>query len=103
MLNFMVYDVDFTYGTIIEYAVNVIAENVLTQVDKYSYTLTLMEGIIEYNKDEKYVYKECMYVLTKCGMKKTRKTTVVWNILVQQKNKSEYWINLEEMKESHPV
>ena len=42
MLNPMVYDVEFQDGTIIEYAADVIAENMLTQVDEYGYTLTLM-------------------------------------------------------------
>ena len=46
MLNSMVYDVDFLDGTIREYAVNIISENMLTQVDEYVYILTLMEVII---------------------------------------------------------
>ena len=53
MLNSIAYDVGFPYGTIREYAAGFIAENMLTQVDEDGYTLTLMEGIIDYNKDEK--------------------------------------------------
>ena len=41
MLKSMVYGFDFPDGTIIEAATNVIAENMLTQVDEYGYTPTL--------------------------------------------------------------
>ena len=79
----MVYDVDFPDGTIRNYGVNVISEIMLTQVDEDVYTLTLMEGIIDYNKDYTDVSKEDMYVVTMCGKKRPRKTTVVWKLLVQ--------------------
>ena len=55
MLNTMVCGVDLLYGTIIKYAVNVIVENILSQVDEDGYTLNLMEGIINYNKENTYV------------------------------------------------
>ena len=49
MFNSMVYDVELPYGTIREYSVNFIAETLFIQVDGDGYTLTLMEGIINYN------------------------------------------------------
>ena len=75
----------------------------LTQVDEYGYTLTLMEGIIDYKKDKTDLYKEDMYVVTKCVRKKPRKKTLVWKLLVQCKDRSDYWIYMKGVKYSHPV
>jgi hypothetical protein len=47
MLDSIVYDVEFPDGTIREYSANLIAENMLTQVDSDGYSLTLMEGIVD--------------------------------------------------------
>ena len=102
MLNSMVYDADLPDGAIREYIINIITENMLTQVDKYGYTFNLMEGIIDYKKDEKAMSKEEMYVVTKCGSKLPRKTIVGWKLLVHWKDNSESWICLKYMNESHP-
>ena len=103
MLNSMVYDADLPYVTIRQYGINVISENMLTQVDEYGYTLTLMEGIIDYKKDKTDLYKEDMYVVTKCGNKLPKKKIVGWKILVQWQDKSESLICLKYMKQSHPL
>ena len=44
-----------------------------------------------------------MYVLTKSGSNQLRNATGVWKLLVMCEYKSEYWIYLKDMKESHPV
>ena len=83
MLNSIVYDVEFPDGTIREYSANLIAENMLTQVDSDGYSLSLMEGIVDYRKDEAgAVSKDDGYVVTKCGKKQLRKTTSGWHLLV---------------------
>ena len=104
MLNSIVYDVEFPDGTIREYSANLIAENMLTQVDSDGYSLTLMEGIVDYRRDEAgAVSKQDGYVVTKRGQKQLRKTTVGWSLLVRWKDQSESWVPLKDMKESHPV
>eukprot|EP00957_Ditylum_brightwellii_P091460 6964442-Ditylum_brightwellii.AAC.1 len=52
MLNSTIYEVEFPNGEIKEYAANVIAENILTQVDYGGFTTTMMEGIIDHYKDK---------------------------------------------------
>ena len=102
MLNFIIYEADLPDVTNREYDINFISENMLTQVDRYGYTLNLMEGIINYKKDKTAVSKEDMYVVTKCEIKLLIKTSVGWKIIVQWKDNSESWIWLKYMKESHP-
>ena len=50
-LNSIIYDVEFPDGTVKEYSANVIAENMLTQVDSDGFTMTLMEGIVDHKMD----------------------------------------------------
>eukprot|EP00957_Ditylum_brightwellii_P136491 10409346-Ditylum_brightwellii.AAC.1 len=52
MLNSTIYEVEFPDGEVKDYAANVIAENMLTQVDYKGFTATMMEGIIDHDRDE---------------------------------------------------
>ena len=47
IMNTVVYEVEFPDGQVKEYAANVIADNILRQVDHEGYSTTLMEGIID--------------------------------------------------------
>ena len=67
-----------------DYAANVIAENMLTQVDSDRFTLTMMDGIIDYEKDNAVaIPKSDAYVVTRHGRKRHRRTTVGWKLLVK--------------------
>ena len=50
MLNSLVYDVEFPDGAVNHYAVNVIAENVLSQVDLSGFYTQAMDKIVLYRK-----------------------------------------------------
>ena len=67
-LNSIMYEVEFIDGQVKEYRANIIAENMLAQVDSDGYSLMLMEGIVDYRKDESVVISmEDKYVITKTG------------------------------------
>ena len=104
VLNTIIYEVEFPDGQVKEYGANVIAENMLTQVDSEGYSMTLMDGIINHRKDEsKAVPKIDQYVITRSGQRRQRKTTSGWELLVKWKDESESWIKLKDMKESHRI
>jgi hypothetical protein len=105
ILNSIVYEVEFPDGQAKEYAANKIAENMLTQVDSDGYSTTLMQGIIDYNKDDAIapVPKSDKWVITAREQRRLRMSTVGWKLLVQWRDGSESWIPLKDMKESHPV
>jgi hypothetical protein len=64
----------------------------------------MMKEIIDDKKDDAVaVPKSDRYVLTSCGQKKMRKTTIGWKLLVQWADDSKSWIALKDMKEAHPV
>ena len=90
ILNMMVYKVEFNDGQMKEYAANIIAENMLTQVDSEGFPATMMEGIVDYHKDEATaVAKADAYVVTSRGQQHLQQTTKGWKLLVKWKDGSE--------------
>jgi hypothetical protein len=104
ILNSIVYEVEFPDGQTKEYAANTIAENMLSQIDSDGYSTALMQGIIDYKKDEATaIPKTDKWVVTSRGQRRLRMSTVGWKLLVQWRDGTETWIPLKDMKESHPV
>jgi hypothetical protein len=103
-LNSVMYEVEMPDGQVKEYCANVIAQNMLAQVDPDGYSMALMGGIVDHRRDHtKAVSVEEAYVVTKSGQKRLRKTTIGWDLLVRWKDQSESWVRLADMKEAHPV
>ena len=75
---------EFPDGQVKEYAANIIAENMLTQVDSDATSTTLMEAIVDHRKDdEKALQHHEKYVQTKNGSHHLRKTMKGWELLHQ--------------------
>jgi hypothetical protein len=51
-MNSIVHEVEFPSGQVKEYAANVIAEHMLSQINEDGYSSTLMESIVDHMKDE---------------------------------------------------
>ena len=51
ILNTMSYEVEFSDGQVKEYSANVIAENMVSQVDEEGFSTALMEAIVDCRKD----------------------------------------------------
>ena len=87
-----------------EYGTNIIPENMLTKVDSDRYSLSLMDSIIDHQRDlSQAIPTEDKHITMKSRQKRLRKTTKGWKLLIKWKNKSKVWINLADMKEVHPV
>ena len=65
--NSIIYDVEFPDGEVKEYAANILAENMLTQVDMERHNMLLMEQIVDWNKDSSAVPMEDKNLTTKSG------------------------------------
>lgn len=82
-LNTMVYDVEFPYGKVKEYSANIIAENILTQVDEEGFSTTMLCAIIDHVKDENMAINKCdEYVVNNRGVRHPQKTTQGWKLTV---------------------
>jgi hypothetical protein len=99
----MVYEVEFPDGKMKEYAANVLAENMLSQVDSEGFSTVLFDGIVDFRKNETAIKKADRFLVTKRGRRKLRQTTVGWELLVAWKDGSETWMPLKSLKESNPV
>ena len=103
-LNTVTYDVVFSDGQVKEYGANIIAENMLTQVDSDGYSLPLMDSIIDHHKDSSQAIPiEDKYITTKSRQRRFQKTMKGWKLHIKWKDKSKAWINLVDMKEAHLV
>ena len=103
-LNTVTYNVEFSNGQVKEYGANIIAENMLTQVDLDGYSISLMDSIIDHHTDPSQAIPiEDKYIRTKSGQRRLCKTTKGWKLHIKWKDKSKAWINLADMKEVHLV
>ena len=103
ILNSLVYEVEFPDGVMKSYAANIIAENILYQVDSHGRHHHVMEGILDYRKDNSALTKANAFITTKRGQRKLRQTTIGWHFKVQWKDGSSQWVPLKLLKESNPV
>ena len=104
LLNSHLYEVEFTDGSVREYSANLIAENILVQVDEDGYSLTTINAIIDHKQDpEIVVAKEDGFTTCQRGKRRLRKATIGWQCLVQWSDASETWVPLKDSKESRPV
>ena len=55
ILNTIVYDVEFPDGAVVQYAANIIQENLLTQVDPDGHQYHVLDSILEYATDDNAV------------------------------------------------
>ena len=71
----------------------------ITQVYHEGYSIMLMNGIVDYKKDDAVaISKADKYATTRRGRRQLRRSTVVWKLLKQWKDGSETWIPLKDMK-----
>ena len=67
-INSIVYEVEFPGKQVREYSANIIVQNMITQVDHEGYSTMLMNGIVDYKKDNAVaISKADKYVITRRG------------------------------------
>ena len=103
LLNTIIYDVQFPNGDIREYAANVIAQNMFSQVDEQGRSHVLLDSILDYSMGDDAVPMSEKYVMTKSGQRRYRMTTKGWQLLVLWKDGTEQWVPLKLLKEANPI
>ena len=103
MLDTRLYEVELSDGTIAEYYANVIAENMLSQVDSEGRQHLLMEEITDHKKSDAAIAKDDGWIETSGNQRRRKKTTKGWKLYVKWKDQSHDWIPLKDLKESYPV
>jgi hypothetical protein len=97
-----VYEVTFPDGHIEEYAANIIAENIYSQVDGEVHQFIMLKEIIDYKKDDTAVHIYDKWI--QHGSNKTfRKTTQGWQLCILWHDGTTSWEHLHNLKESNPM
>ena len=103
LLYTLVYNVEFPDGAVKNYAANLIAENVLSQVNLNGYYTNTMEEILDHERDGTAVRMADKFFKTKQVKLTQRHMTFGWSLLIKWKNGPKEWVHLKVLKESNPV
>jgi hypothetical protein len=80
----MVNEVEFQDGEVNEYSANIIAENMLNQVDQEPFFITIFKGILEYKKDKNAAMSKIdAFSVDKIGRRQRKKSTKGLKLLVE--------------------
>ena len=99
----MVYDIMFTDGAVCQYAENIIAENMYSQVDSNVHHTLLLKEITDHRKSAMTVPIYEKFLVSDTGSKSLRNTTKGWNFLYLWKYCSTTWAPLKDLKDSNHV
>jgi len=97
------YVVEFADGAAQNFTANVIAKNMISQVDSDGHDYLLLHEITDHRTDATAVKTADGFILTKTGQRRPKIMTVGWELCVKWKEGSTDWIKLKDLKESYPV
>ena len=89
----------FPDGAICQYAANVIAESMYSQVDSNGHHTLLLKEITNHRKTTATIPIYDKYIVFKTGRKPLRKTTKGCDFLCLWKEGSSTWVLLKDLKE----
>jgi hypothetical protein len=103
LLDTRLYEVEFPDGSTEAIAANLIAENMLSQVDDEGRSYAVMSEIVDHRTNGHALSKDDGYVEDKRGKRHPRITTRGWELQVEWRDGSTTWVPLSELKESNPI
>ena len=103
MLDSREYEVEFINGEIENFTANIIAENLLAQVDQEGHRQLLIDEITDYRILQDAIPKSEGTFKTHHGATRKKKTTRGWELFVRWKDGSTDWVALKDLKDSYPV
>ena len=95
------YEVEYDNGDTEIIAANILAENILGQVDKHGFWELLMDEIVDHRQNSDAIPKEKGTFITTSGTTRLVHTTCGWDFYMRWKNGSHTWITLKDLKESY--
>jgi hypothetical protein len=102
ILDTRIFQVEFPDGHLEEYATNIIAEALYSQVDEQGNTTGLMHEICDHRKSDKAIPISEGFV-TSGSSPKPVITTKGWDLKIKWKDGSTDWIPLTQIKEANPI
>ena len=103
ILNTQVYEVMFPDGSVKQYAANIIAENIFSQIDEYGYRYQLLRNIINHKKDASAIEKGNEFIISRKGNRTRKHTTKGWYFEVEWADGTSSWVKLKDLKQDNPI
>ena len=103
LTNTSLYEVEFPDGHVEELQCNIIAENMMSQVDSEGHYYQLLAGISDHRSTYLAITKKNGFIRIKIGNLQPKKTTMGWSIEVEWKDGSVSWVPLKDLKASNPI
>ena len=98
MLDSRIYEVEYSDGSLEAFTANIIAENILSQVDEQGHRQLMMDEIMDHRKTSDAIKKDdSLYIPHKT------KTTKGWEICVFWKDTSFTWVAMKDIKHAYPT
>lgn len=88
------YEVQMPDGSVETYGANIIAENIMSQVDDEGNMFVLLDEILDHKRESTALTEADAYFTTKTGRKRMKATTVGWKLLVSWKDRTSSWVRL---------
>ena len=96
LFNTLMYDIEFPNGDVRKYSDNIIAVNLLAQVNLEGFHTNVLEAILDHKRDGTAVPMSGKYFKTKQGRQTQRKTTMGWALQIKWKNGCTQWVKLKD-------
>ena len=103
MIDTRQYEVEYVDGSSEVLAANIIAENLLAQVDSEGHRQIMLDEIVDHRSNDSAIKKEDGFYRTSHNTKQKKRTTRGWELCVQWKDGSSNWVALKDLKNSYPV
>jgi hypothetical protein len=103
LLDTRVYEIEFLDGTIEAVTANIIAKNLLSQVDSEGQRQLMLDEIIDHRTNGNEVPLLHGYSTSSNGKRRRKLTTRGWELCVLWKDGSTNWIALKDLKDSYPI
>jgi hypothetical protein len=97
------YEIEYINGDIETLTANIIAENLLSQVDEEGHRQMMMDEILDHRTTKDALTKDNGTYQTARGLTRKKRTTKGWEIYVQWRDGSGDWVALKDLKDSYPV
>ena len=97
------YEVEHPDVITYQLSADIIAENIMSQVDSESHHYQLITEVTDQKKGDSAISKVGVFIKSISGNLQLKRTTCGWRILVEWKYGSVYWVPLNYLKQSNPV
>ena len=97
------YEVEYVDGHVEELTANLIAENLIAQVDDEGRRQMMLSAIMDHRVTNDAIPKSQGTYSNSYGVKRRKTTTRGWELLVEWRDGSSDWVSLKDLKHSYPV